>query len=80
MMITTTLLALAVQAAGDAERVADGMSTFALLFMLFSMGAVTALAAWCFYRILKGGLRFESQESEPTEPARGDDPQAGRRS
>jgi uncharacterized membrane protein len=77
--IATMILALVAQAAGETERAVEGISTFALLFMLFSMGAVTALAAWCFYRILKGGLRFESQESKPTDAARGDDPQAGRR-
>jgi len=77
--ITTTILALAAQAVGETERAVEGMSNFALLFMLFSMGAVTALAAWCFYRILKGGLRFDSQAAEPTDAARGDDPQAGRR-
>ena len=31
------------------------MTPFALAFMLISMSAVTALAAWCMYRILGGG-------------------------
>ena len=30
------------------------MSTFAAVFMTVSMLAVTCLAGWCFYRILKG--------------------------
>jgi len=30
----------------------DGLTTFALVFMLVSMGAVTALTVYCYYRIL----------------------------
>jgi len=30
------------------------MSTFALAFMLISMGLVTILTAYCLYRILRG--------------------------
>ncbi len=29
------------------------MTTFAIAFMTISMTAVTCLAGWCFYRILK---------------------------
>ncbi len=31
----------------------SGLTPFALFFMLFSMGAVTALAAYCYWRILR---------------------------
>ena len=31
------------------------MTTFALVFMLVSMGLVTVLAGWCLYRVLAGG-------------------------
>lgn len=32
----------------------EGLTTFALLFMILSMGGVTVLASYCFYRILRG--------------------------
>lgn len=31
----------------------SGLTPFALVFMLLSMGAVTALAAYCYWRILR---------------------------
>jgi hypothetical protein len=33
----------------------EGLTTFALVFMLVSMGAVTLLMAYCYYRILTSG-------------------------
>lgn len=33
----------------------EGLSDFALVFMLVSMGTVTALMVYCFWRILRGG-------------------------
>lgn len=38
----------------------QGLTTFALVFMLVSMGSVTGLMVWCFYRILSepGGGRY----------------------
>lgn len=33
----------------------EGLSDFALAFMLVSMGTVTALMVYCFWRILRGG-------------------------
>lgn len=32
----------------------SGLTPFALVFMLISMTAVTVLAGWCMYRILRG--------------------------
>lgn len=32
----------------------DGLTPFALAFMLVSMGTVTLLMIWCFWRILSG--------------------------
>ena len=32
----------------------EGLTPFALAFMLVSMTAVTCLAGWCMYRILGG--------------------------
>ncbi len=32
----------------------NGLTPFALVFMLTSMTAVTCLAGWCMYRILGG--------------------------
>lgn len=31
----------------------EGLTTFALVFMLVSMGSVTALMVYCFYRVLR---------------------------
>ena len=31
----------------------QGLTTFALVFMLVSMGSVTALMVYCFYRVLR---------------------------
>lgn len=36
-----------------------------LVFMLASMGAVTALMAWCFARILKGKRHFDPDGTGP---------------
>lgn len=33
----------------------QGLTTFALVFMLVSMGAVTFLMGYCYYRILSSG-------------------------
>lgn len=32
----------------------SGLTPFALVFMLVSMGTVTLLMVWCFWRILSG--------------------------
>jgi len=36
-----------------------------LVFMLASMGAVTALTVWCFSRILKGKRHFDPDGTGP---------------
>ncbi|HEX7090357.1 MAG TPA: hypothetical protein VF192_09475 [Longimicrobiales bacterium] len=44
----------------------------ALVFMLGAMGAVTALAGWCFARILKGRRHFDPDGTGPAHsPVRG---------
>jgi hypothetical protein len=35
----------------------QGLTTFALVFMILSMGGVTGLAAYCFLRILGGSRK-----------------------
>lgn len=35
----------------------SGLTTFALIFMLVSMGSVTVLMVYCFWRILSGDAR-----------------------
>lgn len=42
----------------------SGLTPFAWVFMLFSMGSVTVLAIYCFYRVLFGGAGTEL--SDPT--------------
>jgi len=50
------------QAAASAE---EGLTAFSWTFMLVSMGAVTALAAWCFNRILRGRRHFDPDGTGP---------------
>lgn len=54
----------------------SGLTPFALAFMLFSMGAVTALAAYCYWRILRepgaaGGAASAAPSSEERAPGPG---------
>jgi hypothetical protein len=37
----------------------------ALAFMLISMAAVTALTAWCFFRIVRGRRHFDPDGTGP---------------
>lgn len=53
-------LAQAVARAGAEGR----LTPFALVFMLVSMGSVTALTAYVFYRILRGPVGYETREEE----------------
>jgi ABC-type nickel/cobalt efflux system permease component RcnA len=48
-----------------AEARESGLSGFSWTFMLVSMGAVTALAAWCFVRILRGKRHFDPDGTGP---------------
>lgn len=47
----------------------SAITPFAWVFMLFSMGAVTALAVYCYWRILFGAAGTEL--SDPTARKRG---------
>jgi hypothetical protein len=47
---------------------AEGLSTFALFFMLLSMGAVIALTSWCFWRILRTRDHFDPDGTGPAQP------------
>ena len=44
------------------------MDTFSWVFMLASMGAVTALTIWCFVRILGGKAHFDPDGTGPAVP------------
>lgn len=44
------------------------LDTFSWMFMLTSMGAATALAAWCFSRILRGKRHFDPDGTGPAHP------------
>jgi hypothetical protein len=51
-----------------AERLAEvqqGIGPLALTFMVISMGAVTLLTAWCFFRILGGRRHFDPDGTGP---------------
>ena len=43
----------------------NGLTPFAWAFMLLSMGAVSWLAFWCFYRILTSGSSYGTEDSGP---------------
>lgn len=47
----------------------SAITPFAWFFMLLSMGAVSALAAYCYYRILSGPRRLPGEP--PTPPGGG---------
>jgi len=52
----------------EAERLAEvqqGLSPFATAFMLASMGAVTLLTTWCFWRILSNKQHFDPDGTGP---------------
>ncbi len=47
------------------EAAQQGIGPYALTFMLVSMGAVTALTAWCYYRILSTRTHFDPDGTGP---------------
>lgn len=60
---------------GNEHLVADvvEMDLFSWVFMLTSMGAVTALAVWCFTRILTGKAHFDPDGTGPARaPVKGE--------
>lgn len=66
------MLAVLLQAA-EIEPVRRELGPFALVFMLFSMGAVTLLAGWCFTKILSGRAHFDPDGTGPARsPVRGE--------
>jgi hypothetical protein len=44
------------------------MDAFSWVFMLASMGAVTAVTIWCFARILRGKAHFDPDGTGPAGP------------
>jgi hypothetical protein len=63
----TMILAL-VQAGEQTAAATAGIGAGALAFMLLSMGAVTALTAWCFYRVLRTRRHFDPDGTGPASP------------
>lgn len=45
----------------------EGLTPFALVFMLVSMGSVTALMVYCFYRVLRTPAASFDPGTEPPE-------------
>lgn len=63
-----SLVVLLQEVTEQAERASEGLSLFALLFMLASMGAVTLLAGWSFARVLRGKRHFDPDGTGPAKP------------
>lgn len=73
------ILSLAVLFQSPAAEAAarEGLSTFALGFMLLSMAAVITLTVWCFTKILSGRTHFDPDGTGPAHsPVRGEVDQA----
>lgn len=49
----------------------SGLTTFALIFMLVSMGSVTLLTLYCFWRILTGDVEDGAATASGPEEGRG---------
>lgn len=80
-MITLSLAALLQTPAAEAAA-REGLSTFALIFMLLSMAAVTTLTVWCFTKILSGKAHFDPDGTGPAHapvPGEADQARAPRR-
>ena len=65
-MIALALALLQVQEHLVADTVE--LDAFSWVFMLTSMGAATALAVWCFSRILRGKRHFDPDGTGPAHP------------
>jgi hypothetical protein len=48
-----------------AEAAQPGIGPYALIFMLLSMGAVTALTIWCYWRIMATRRHFDPDGTGP---------------
>jgi hypothetical protein len=62
-----TILML-IQPAAETGAAAPGIGAGALAFMVLSMGAVTALTVWCFYRVLTTRRHFDPDGTGPAWP------------
>lgn len=71
-------LSVILQESSAVERAAGGLTPLSLAFMVVSMAAVTALAAWCYSRILRGKAHFDPDGTGPAHsPVPGEaDPEA----
>ncbi len=77
--MSVSMLALALLQTSAEARAAGGLGPFAWLFMIASMGAVTALTAWCFYRVLSTRDHFDPDGTGPAHsPVPGELEQEGR--
>lgn len=65
-MIVTLLALMQVQEELVAEVVE--LDAFSWTLMLVSMGSVTLLTVWCFYRILTGRQHFDPDGTGPQSP------------
>jgi hypothetical protein len=59
------MIALALLQAAAETAAAEGIGSYALLFMITSMGAVTTLTVWCFWRILSTRTHFDPDGTGP---------------
>jgi hypothetical protein len=67
--MTIQLTAILLMQAGEGAEAAErGLTAFSLTFMLVSMAAVTALAAWSFSRIMRGRRHFDPDGTGPARP------------
>jgi hypothetical protein len=65
MTLLTIAAAIQEAAAPDARQ---GLTAFSWSFMLVSIGAVTALTAWCYSRILGRKEHFDPDGTGPARP------------
>jgi hypothetical protein len=63
-MSVATIALVLLQSSAEA-RAAGGLGPFAWVFMLGSIGAVTTLTAWCFYRVLSTKDHFDPDGTGP---------------
>jgi hypothetical protein len=61
----TCFLTVLLQPADQLAAAQQGIGPYALIFMLVSMGGVTLLAGWCFWRIVRGRRHFDPDGTGP---------------
>lgn len=75
------VLLMLLQPAEPAAAAQGGIGPYALAFMLVSMGAVTLLTLWCYWRILATRRHFDPDGTGPAHsPVRGEAESAPRSS